>query len=432
MSDNKLWINKIIKNTVTSDSLLDRLISDGVIPQPRKDRVKLISSFLANFIRMITTGHDKLYHNADRNSYSYPVYFNGKKMNPTFGYETAKNCLRHLEDTGYITRHRGFYFDEHKCSYGFIEISEYFRSLILSLIQNRPSKDNSGKQYLIITDNKNKIKAFNRGEIMFGTKIVGRVKNYNEFLEQFDVTYNNGYKLNPWLCRIFKDNLKLHGRIYNLYGAVNYQTLPKEMRKTIKINGLETIELDYKHLHPSICYELLDIKYTGDIYDVNCSVESIFDIPDYVEDISNYHAMQRSLVKEVFIRMINSESLVECRQSIKKRLKDDQEKDEPMQEFIHIRKDYDAIAVLLMEELEKTHADLIGYFYTSYSMTLMNIDSEILMNILVMCEEKNIPALPIHDSVVVPSLYEEEVKKIMIDAYGLVLADTLNCHIEAK
>ena len=51
--------------------------------------------------------------------------------------------------------------------------------------------------------------------------------------------------------RVFHDNLNTSGRWYS---NNSFQTIAKEQRKNITINGKATVELDYSAIHPRILY----------------------------------------------------------------------------------------------------------------------------------------------------------------------------------
>jgi hypothetical protein len=57
------------------------------------------------------------------------------------------------------------------------------------------------------------------------------------------------------------------------------------------------------------------------------------------------------------------------------------------------------------------------YFGSGIGSKLQNHDSQIMYEILKKCFEKRIPALPIHDSVIVAKKYKDVVSGFMKDCY---------------
>src|SRR3954451_20703608 len=84
-----------------------------------------------------------------------------------------------------------------------------------------------------------------------------------------------GASLQVGKCKIGAASNKLH-RVFNrgkfslggrFYGGW-WQNIPADSRATIKINGADTVELDYPRLHPTLLYSLAGKAMDGDPYDL--------------------------------------------------------------------------------------------------------------------------------------------------------------------
>ena len=70
---------------------------------------------------------------------------------------------------------------------------------------------------------------------------------------------------NLFIKRVFNDgSWKLGGRFYGGW----WQQIPKELRTEIIINGKPTIEIDYKSMHVSLLFALIDHPHEYDPYNI--------------------------------------------------------------------------------------------------------------------------------------------------------------------
>ena len=170
------------------------------------------------------------------------------------------------------------------------------------------------------------------------------------------------------------------------YGAV-HQGLPSKYRKHILINNNPTIELDYSSLHIRMLYHLENVDYTRD----------------------PYKGLQgnRDRFKAAQLVLINAESREEAIKGIRKALLKKGFKTELKNEDIN----------KLIDCFVALHPKIKIYMCSDIGLELQNIDSRIMDNILTNLTKMGIPALPVHDSVIVEKGYEEELKYQMVNCY---------------
>lgn len=70
-----------------------------------------------------------------------------------------------------------------------------------------------------------------------------------------------------------------------------------------------------------------------------------------------------------------------------------------------------------MEKFEQAHKSISNYFYNGQGNKIMNKDAKIALEICSWFVEKEIPIIPIHDSFIVQTKYEEKLKKMMKRVY---------------
>lgn len=185
-----------------------------------------------------------------------------------------------------------------------------------------------------------------------------------------------------YLRRVFKESYVRGGRFY---GAV-YQHFNKRLRKFIRIDGEETVELDYSAMHLRMLYHSLKIDYKEDPY-------------------ATPSGKGREYFKKIALITINSSNRTECIHAIKK-------------ELIGMGRNIDLKgAEKLLDVFMSMHPKISKYFYSGKWAQLQFADSTIMHNILKSLTELNIVGLPIHDSIIVQKRHRYIVKQLMIEKY---------------
>lgn len=149
--------------------------------------------------------------------------------------------------------------------------------------------------------------------------------------------------------------------------GVTYQTLKKAERKTLEINGEATCEPDFKCLHVNLAYILANKELNSDAYDF---------YPD------------RKFAKKAVLISLNCKSKEQAVYAL-------------FRDPYVTSKDYSLSECQLCIDLMLTrHESIKHLLFTGKCLgtTLQNIDSDIMLEILTIAKEHNIPILPVHDS----------------------------------
>lgn len=190
-----------------------------------------------------------------------------------------------------------------------------------------------------------------------------------------------------FIHRVFNSGkFSLGGRFY---GAV-YQQLPSAYRKHIFINDNPTIELDYSALHIRMLYHMEGVDFRKDPYE---GIE------------------ERKKFKTVQLILINAEDRKKAVCGIRKELME--------MGYRTGLKDEDIEG--LIETFVSLHPTISKFLHSGIGLKLQNIDSKIMDNILTNLTKMGIPALPVHDSVIVEKRYEEELEHQMVNCYKKVM-----------
>jgi len=210
------------------------------------------------------------------------------------------------------------------------------------------------------------------------------------------------------LYRVFLDgSLDCHGRFYGPW----HVNIPEEYREKILIDGMPVAELDYGYFHPSMlyCLEGLDIP-PGDLYL----------LPDYPTD-----KPWRNFIKQILLIRINAKSdggaIGALRKDWAKKFKKAKKQGKPIPKPPIPLEDPEIMGII--KRLRERHAPIQHYFdRPDIGNILMNYDSQIAEQVMLHYAKKGIPALPIHDSFVVPVDYADECWDVMLDAFQDVMA----------
>lgn len=238
---------------------------------------------------------------------------------------------------------------------------------------------------------------------------------YNKLWLNHTASFLNGFELNPFAKRIFNNDLYHGGRFY-----CHFQNLPSKERANLLIDNEKTVELDFKAMHINILYSLANKSLKSDPYSVD--------------------GIDRKVMKLLMLRLVNTNNLAGFKTVVtlsgnpKNKMRYDEYRRDLMQyelgkisikpahpfafgNFIpgvtdHLTGD-EALKIIT-----KKHKAIRHMFGTDRLGTkLQNIDSNVMAEILVNLSQKDIPALPVHDSVIVRESDQAIAHDVMKKAY---------------
>lgn len=257
------------------------------------------------------------------------------------------------------------------------------------------------------------------------------VKAYNDVLEQTEISVRGVVLPTQQYKRVFTEDLLRGGRWYNLSGCI--QTMPKEDRPFIKINGEHTVELDYKALHPSILYDKLEIE-TGKriaVVDPYCvDLEGLFHVAVHKEQ----HNPARNLVKQVLLKALNAKDERVAYGTITQDWYEEYKKGESGAFYgLHAAKGTGAFPVKeLCNRVMQAHKPIKDAFFSDVGLLLQRTDSDMIGRVLQRFTDIGVCILSWHDSIVVSEKHEQMAKAQMVLAYKDVVGSDNHCVIERK
>ena len=240
-------------------------------------------------------------------------------------------------------------------------------------------------------------------------RYISQLNLINLFYAGQSITFlpRNGMRrqsLHPKLVAIFNNSdWGQGGRLYASDGflGVNYQGLNAETRSTVEIFNQPTVERDFSGLHVFMLYAREHIQYTDDPYAV---IE---------EEL-------RPLAKAAMMRLLNANSRKAAIQSLKKNYEELKGAIELSQYKLKLLQAYEKCENIefIITRLETMHRPISKYFYLGIGLRLQSVDSEMALEIVSYFTNKGIVVLPIHDSFIVQSKYENELILKMKEVYS--------------
>jgi len=192
-----------------------------------------------------------------------------------------------------------------------------------------------------------------------------------------------------FLYRVFnRSSLEYGGRLYFPW----WESIPKNMRVHITIDGLPTCEIDFSALHPTLLYHQAGIALPdGDLYAIDLPINKVDSSPEEKSE-------QRSVIKEFVNAKLNDER--------------NEYKLSPEQQAI-----LGVSTKELIRRLSEKMPAVIQHFGTGIGLKLQRIDADIAVRVLLSLMEKGVVCLPIHDSFIVQKNHAEKLRQAMVNAY---------------
>ena len=195
-----------------------------------------------------------------------------------------------------------------------------------------------------------------------------------------------------FLRRVFaRSRFEFGGRLYGAW----WQTVPKEGRAHITINGMPTVEIDYSALHPAILYHRAGLELpNGDLYDIGLRDTAN---PTYDASIEPY-ASQRPIIKKYINAKLND-------------LNDEYRLEKKKQAKLGITLSE------LRKRVEQRLPEVAKHFGTDIGLRLQRMDSDIAVKVVLKMQAQGIAALAIHDSFLVDITERNALMTAMTEAY---------------
>ena len=212
-------------------------------------------------------------------------------------------------------------------------------------------------------------------------KLIENTKKKNKGKSRKEKIHHSLNFSNVTLKRIFSNNsLEIHGRFYHGW----WQTVPKEYRHHITIDGYKTAEVDFSAMSLRLLYakEGAAVPDNRELYDIG------------LKGSKAYLERARKLIKKFTNAVINDKRGFFTL--------DDNKLEELKLEHEELK-----------TKVYKYHKPIIKYFGTGIGLSLMYTESLIAEDVMLFFLKQGVIVLPIHDSFIVRCGYELSLKAQM-------------------
>ena len=383
------------KDNIISNYIIKE-IQDKQLPFTVRNKQDNISVLVANLFKIHILNcrpYSRTYMDANEfTEIRNKSYFN-------IGYKGWANTVRIFEKLGYLTIFRGIHFEKLDKKYlTRLKVTDKFKELVnkFSLsyqdilkqtppISLKDSEDNEIKVINSKTTNPIRKRIDRYNNLILSSDIELPIDKI-EFRKRKSTGFANRTYTKHYLDRSYKSGGKYYGPCW--------QNLSKELRKEIKINGQETVELDFNAMHLHLLYCKVNKKLT-----------------DYISEGTDAYQLpnrNRKIVKTSFTCCINNN----CnKDNVNKVVGPEVAKKYP--EIFVKNTSYRDI----LDELGSHHPEVRQFFYAQIGNEISNMESKVSDHIIGKLTRKNILVLNIHDSFIVSINYKDILLNTMIDAF---------------
>jgi len=228
--------------------------------------------------------------------------------------------------------------------------------------------------------------------------------DWNNFMEQYDVDLwlsNAEIKADERLSKTDFAKTQLY-RVFNrssfseggrFYGHWLQQVESKH-RILTQLNQKDTVEVDWSSLHPAMLYALDGLPIP---------VEDLYFLPGIT--------LERGVIKEIMLIILNTESQTGAVAAINKNLKGK----------LTLSDGSSIKAKTILDALKRKHRYISKHFYTGVARRLQFLDSEMIRHIMKGFIREHVPMVPIHDSIITWRSCEHIAQKLMREAVETML-----------
>lgn len=367
------------------------------------------------------------------NAYNQPLIYNATKINRKVSYTYTRSIIDWLVHSGRATLTKGGIEDWHLAEDGSfspktvtcssLEVGEWIMELFQEVVAKR--RIPTMPSVLEVRDRHGEVITKRLGQ--YEKEVVILLNQYNQLARNTTIEVGDTF-CDVQIKKVYNNSsFEQGGRNY----IIGTPTFTKEERRTIKINGEETVELDFKALHPRIAATLNGVV-----------LDSSFD-PYQIEIEGCHPKLARYMGKFATLILINTGiqftkegkvSVNSARKALISALRKRKEVDFSKMCVKLAGTEYklpeyvDYTEILTSCVLRNDY--MRNWFLEPDGLRLQNLDSKIMDLILGKFNERGEIVLCIHDSIVVSAKYKKEAVEIMQGCFRQVLGNDINCVIK--
>lgn len=235
-----------------------------------------------------------------------------------------------------------------------------------------------------------------------------------------------------WLKRVFNNDLNTGGRFF--FGHL--QTIQSDRRPSFIIDNTRVADLDFSAMHYNLIATLNGIELPYDFKPYGVDISDLVELTGKGDKDKRY----RNIVKFACLLLINSGNpSVSLRNAWKQNiLAMTKYKEEGNFEKFEENMFYGVSGLencsKIIERLVHHNTFASNYFFKKGGCwgEMQNLESKILLDILLNLKARDIPVLPYHDGLLCQNHRVPDVVDIMKNSWKSLLGNTDNCKIERK
>lgn len=393
-----------------------------VTDKRREKSLNTIRCWLLNSYHKSRRGNYRFDITLRKGNFSQAVIVNGRTSNRKISYTYTKYLIEFLYHNDYIEVYKGglksegvWHYSENKKWVPEVEASYITMNEKLIKLYENFSIDSSD-DYL-----KNVIRLRNKSGKGVTFKMNPHKREVKVYLQEYNKSsLNHKITLDDKMFdvqsyKVYNETLTKGGRTY-MSGSI--QGLSGHSRGNLQIDGKDVVRLDYKGFEPNCCYEIL-----GEYNDLRDPYAIELDFID-----KSFH---RSLIKKALLIMFNTRSYEDAYNAL----------------TYYFKKSYDSESLyksgksnlpfmpveVILSTIEEHHYKIRDKFYCSYGDELQYVGS--LINDYVMnyfLQNTDVLVLQVFDEFIIQEDMEQEMRKVMKQAFEMVFGSSQNCLIKRE
>jgi hypothetical protein len=253
-------------------------------------------------------------------------------------------------------------------------------------------------------------------------KLVAMLNKYNKYSRQFIISVLED-SFDIQLRKVYNNSSFVNGGRSYVIGE-GTTIMARTFRKKIKIDGEDTVEIDFKSLHPSLIAEICDV-----------TLPDGFDPYGITMDGYDQKAL-RKICKIAFLCMFNAKDFNQALAAVThelRSLKDEEtEKHLPTQWKAEGKVPPVIEVKQILHRLAEHNMYAADWMFSGKGVNLQYIDSQIMDLIIQQFMDIDEFVLPVHDSIIVQERLKEFGETSMRIAYKQILGSDNNCKLETK
>jgi hypothetical protein len=217
--------------------------------------------------------------------------------------------------------------------------------------------------------------------------------------------------VNPFVRQIHVGQMFRAVRLYS-WGLLSGQNMPKEVRRTMRIDGEPVAELDFSGMAPRMLYHFKGHNPTGDVYRPSALLPAYYHSKLADRDGK---AILRQFIKLATNICFNVSSRDKARLAVRGLLYQ-----HPKRQFIRtVLREVEGLskAADIVDRIVEAHPAISDAFFTEAGLRLMTVDGQIMLRILEAITAEGKPVLGIHDAIVCKTEDIDFAREAMVDAY---------------